>query len=919
VTATDPLTPAKARASLIARFAAFLAERHPFAMQPALEAMSRIAGGGEDAAAIDALRAPLRTSLEQHLSASLSLDPSMRGAVPETTPGVNAPERLMAAVDEVIEACDGFLRRESIRASLTPDERREILRGMILTRATDNRLKAFFTGGEVRYGSASFQGKGFRSLGQEAIYAAVIRLRRGGAWRASDGTWRGDVISPMIRDLGAALAMRPEMESIRMVLSAQMGKAGPPMNGKDLHVGDFDWGILPPTAPLSTPALTIAGLAFSFWYAAAHPVAGSRLSVAGAEESSSERLPETVNDLTGYRLPATGYSSRVAVSFIGEGASSLGEWHEAINLCAARKLPAVFCIQNNQTALSTPVREQSAVRVFADKAIGYGIPAVTIDGTDPDAVASAFTWAVERARQGHGPALIELIAMRMCGHAHHDDMLYLGKDPQPSWDYPPLTEQGYANREAYEFWCGRDPIPTYAARLEADGVLRRGELEQWKKEAEAAVDAEARKVIDAPWPVAASAGEGVFANEKPRVRVEVLDGVIPSEARVIPGEARNPGAGNTTTVAASDEGPRPDPSLDARDDTLEARDDRFDARDDTLPELNAGPPFDPKGKTFLEAVMLGVGDALRKDPRVFVYGEDVGGKYGNAFLLLKPLLSEFGDRIINSTLAEGGTLGVCIGAALGGLRPIGEIQFNDFVATGFNQLVNNAAKIRYRWGGEVPMVVRMPWGGLRHAGPYHSQNTEPWFYRTPGLKIVTPSTPYDARAAMAAAVADPDPVLYYEHIALYRDPRIKQQLSDEAPAPMELGRAALRRAGDDLAIISYGAYVHMAMRVAEQLAADGIESSVLDLRSVVPLDRQSILRLARHCNRVLIIHEDTRTGGIGESVAAIIQEEAFDWLDAPIRIIGALDTPVPYSPPLEEFFLPSAAEIERAARLLVAY
>jgi 2-oxoisovalerate dehydrogenase E1 component beta subunit len=247
------------------------------------------------------------------------------------------------------------------------------------------------------------------------------------------------------------------------------------------------------------------------------------------------------------------------------------------------------------------------------------------------------------------------------------------------------------------------------------------------------------------------------------------------------------------------------------------------------------------------------------------------------------------------------------------------MQFNDFVATGFNQLVNNAAKIRYRWGGEVPMVVRMPWGGLRHAGPYHSQNTEPWFYRTPGLKIVVPSTPHDARALMASAVADPDPVLYYEHIALYRDPRIRQALDAGPPAPIEIGKAALRRAGRDLAIVSYGAYVHVGLRVADQLAADGIEASVLDLRSLAPLDRAAVLSVARHCSRVLIIQEDSKTGGIGESLAAIIQEEAFESLDAPVRVIGALDTPVPYSPPLEEAFLPGEDEIERAARLLAAY
>ncbi|HSD72256.1 MAG TPA: transketolase C-terminal domain-containing protein, partial [Thermoanaerobaculia bacterium] len=386
------------------------------------------------------------------------------------------------------------------------------------------------------------------------------------------------------------------------------------------------------------------------------------------------------------------------------------------------------------------------------------------------------------------------------------------------------------------------------------------------------VEQEARKVVTAAWPEPQIAGGGVFANEGPRRKVEVLD---PAErARQVEG---------------------------------------------VLLAVEAAPPFDPKGKTFLEAIMLGVRDALASDPRVFVYGEDVGGKYGNAFLLLRPLLGEYGDRIVNSPLSEAAVLGVCVGAALAGQRPIGEIQFNDFVATGFNQLVNNAAKIRYRWGGSVPMVVRLPWGGLRHAGPYHSQNTEPWFYRTPGLKIVVPSTPADARALLASAVADPDPVLYYEHIALYRDPRIKQVLPDEAPAPIPLGKAALRRDGVDLAIVSYGAYVHVAMRVAEKLSQNGAEAAVLDLRSLAPLDRAALLALARRTGRVLIVHEDSRTGGIGESLAAVVQEEAFEYLDAPVRIVGALDTPVPYSPPLEEAFLPSEDEVERAARLLLQY
>ncbi len=815
-------------ADLRDRFGAFVAERFPFAVEVALAAFDVAAETTPTELGPDGLRSPLAERLANRLR---SLSPS---DLSETTPRVTVETRLAAAHEELAEACAGFLRREAIAASLTPGERREILRGMLLTRATDNQLKAFFSGGQIRFQGAGFQGKGFRSLGQEAIYAAAVRLRRGAAHRDPSGAWRGDVVAPVIRDLGVALAMRPHPDTVRMVLSAQMAKAGPPMEGKDLHLGDMAWGVLPATAPLTIGTLTIAGMALAF------------------QREGSDR---------------------VAVSFIGEGGSSLGEWHEAINLCAARRLPAIFCLQNNQTALSTPIADQSAVRVFADKAAGYGIPGITIDGTDPDAIAAAFAWAAERARAGLGPSLIELVAMRMCGHAHHDDMLYLGRDPQSSWAYPPLTGEGYIDAERYDYWATRDPIATYARRLGQAGLIEPGDLARLQQEAERIVDAESRRVIAADWPEPSLAGVGVHANEPPRRRVEVLH----EDVRL---------------------------SVDP---------------DPPLPDVIAGLPFDHAGRTFLDAIMLGLRDALRADPRVFIYGQDVGGRYGNAFLLLRPLLDEFGDRLINSPLAEGAVLGGCVGAALAGQRPIGEIQFNDFVATGFNQLVNNAAKIRYRWGGSVPMVVRMPWGGLRHAGPYHSQNTEPWFYRTPGLKIVAPSTPEDARALLASAVADPDPVLFYEHIALYREPRIKQVLPEKPPMPIPLGSAALRRQGDDLAIVSYGAYVHIAMEVASALAADGIEAAVLDLRSLAPLDRASVLAVARHCTRVLIVHEDSRTGGIGESLAAIIQEEAFESLDAPVRVMGALDTPVPYSPPLEDHFLPGAEEIERNARQLLAY
>jgi len=807
-------------AGVIERLEAFVLERFPFALAAVQSVVARVPQPPTREAWIRALENELRAIDVRDL--------------PETTPGVAATARWQDAVRELLDAIDGFFAREAIAASLTRDEKLEIMRGMVLMRALDNRLKLLYLQGDVKYGSAGVQGKGFRSLGQEAIYAAGIRLRRGSACRDDTGGWRGDVVCPLIRDNALVLAMHNDPSTIRMILNAQIGKAGPPMDGRDIHVADWGWGILPPTAPLGINPVNIAGVAMAF-----------------AREGSE----------------------RVAISLIGEGASSLGEWHEAINACAVRKLPAVFCVQNNQTALSTPVNEQSAVRVFADKAAGYGVPGITADGTDPEAIAAVFTWAADRARAGQGPTLIELVSMRMCGHAHHDDMLYLGKEPPMSWECAPVADGAYVNREQYEYWSKKDPIAGYAAKLVDEGIMRPGDLDAFKREAETVVEGEVRTLIDAPWPEPASAGERVVADEPSRVHVEPLD---PATRRQID---LNPG----------------------------------------LPPLEAGLPFDRKGMTFLEAVMAGVADALRADPRVFVYGEDVGGLYGGAFLLLRPLLKEFGDRIINSPIAENAIFGIAVGAALAGQRPIAEVQFNDFAATGFNQLVNNAAKQRYRWGASIPMVVRMPWGGLRHAGPYHSQNTEAWFYRTPGLKIVVPSTPEDARGLMASAVADPDPVLYFEHIALYRDPRVKQLLPQEAPTPMPIGKAALRRSGDDLAIISYGAYVHVAMRVAEKLAADGIQSSVLDLRSLAPLDKDAVLSVARHCSKVLIVHEDTRTGSVGESLAAIIQEEAFESLDAPVRIVGALDTPVPYSPPLEEYFVPSEERVERAARLLVTY
>lgn len=816
---------ARPRGVLRGRLAAFTAERHPAALETVLAAFSQVMGRRKDPAEpekIDALRGPLREALRRRASRRPP------AGLPEPSPGVSVRSRLSQAAEELARDVDGFLHREALSASFTPEEKRWMLEGMVLTRATDNRLKEFFLSGEVKFEGRGFQGKGFRSLGQEAIYAGALRLRRGEEWRGEDGGWKGDVVAPVIRDLGIALAMSPDVAS---ALNAQMGKAGPPMNGKDLHIGDWESGVLPATAPLAVSSLTGMGVAYAF----------------------KMRREE-----------------RVVFSFIGEGGSSQGEWHEAINQAAARNLPVAFCLQNNQTALSTPVADQSAVRTFADKAAGYGIPGFTVDGTDPESIAAGFAWCAEHAREGRGPSLIEVVALRMCGHAHHDDMLYHGREPEIGRSYPPLPEGGYADPKAYRYWAGRDPIVTYARRLVREGVIGRREIEGIWEAAEETVDAAAREIVARPWPDPAEAGVGVLAGEPPRVRLEPL-------------------------AERGREGPVPEAVVEE------------------------APPFDRQGSTFLEAITRACGEALESDPRVFVFGEDVAVPYGNAFLLLRPLSERFGDRLHNSILGESAVVGVCVGAALAGMRPIGEIQFNDFIATGFNQLVNNAAKIRYRFGLSVPMVMRMPWGGLRHAGPYHSQNTEPWFYRTPGLKIAAPSTPHDARRLFLAAVEDPDPVLFYEHIALYRNPRLRQVLPEE-PEPLPLGRAALRRGGGDLSLVSYGAYVHHCLEVAETLAReDGLEAEVLDLRTLAPLDREALFATVRRTGRLLLAHEDSVTGGVGQSLAALVEENLFEFLDAPIRVVGALDTPVPYAPTLERATLAGTEHILRAARLLAAY
>ena len=320
--------------------------------------------------------------------------------------------------------------------------------------------------------------------------------------------------------------------------------------------------------------------------------------------------------------------------------------------------------------------------------------------------------------------------------------------------------------------------------------------------------------------------------------------------------------------------------------------------------------------TYLEAIRQGIWEEMERDPTVFCIGEDIG-IYGGAFKVTDGFIDRFGpERVIDTPIAESAIVGAAFGASLTGMRPVAEFQFMDFIGCAFNQIVNMVAKAHYRWGAPAPMVIRGPSGGNVHGGPFHSQNPEMWFVHAPGLKVVCPASAYDAKGLIKAAIRDNNPVIFFEHKYLYR--RIKEEVPAEDYI-VPLGKARVARGGRDVSIITYAAMVHVALEAADILAKEGTELEVVDLRSLSPLDRDAIAQTVRKTNKVILLHEDVRTGGIAGEIAAIINEEAFDDLDGPIVRLTAQDSPVPFSPPQEEYFLPNVGDVVRETRRLKAY
>lgn len=320
--------------------------------------------------------------------------------------------------------------------------------------------------------------------------------------------------------------------------------------------------------------------------------------------------------------------------------------------------------------------------------------------------------------------------------------------------------------------------------------------------------------------------------------------------------------------------------------------------------------------TYLEAISSALREVMREDENVFLIGEDVG-IYGGAFKVTKGFLDEFGPRrVMDSPLSETGFVGAAVGAALMGLRPIVEIQYADFISCGWDQIVNVAAKLHYRTGDPVPLVIRAPSGAGLRAGPFHSQSPEGWFAHVPGLKVVVPATPYDAKGLLRSAVLDPNPVIYFEHKLLYR--RIKEQIPD-GPYEIPLGQAEVKQVGEDLTIVTYGAMYHQVVAAAKELASADISAEIIDLRTILPLDRETVVESVKKTGKALVVVEDSYSYGVSAELVATISEGAFDYLDGPIGRIAPPDTPVPYSPPLEDEYLPRIAEIAAAAKELAEY
>jgi 2-oxoisovalerate dehydrogenase E1 component len=643
-------------------------------------------------------------------------------------------------------------------------------RAMVRTRTVEERLRALYRQGKLSGGC-------YTGIGNEAV-AVCTAFALG----------PDDVVLPMHRDMGAHLVRG---HTVRDVMLQSLGRRASHTGGRDsgLHMGRPGSNVIGHISHLGHMMPVAAGVAL------AERVRGRDL---------------------------------VAMTYIGDGGSSTGDFHEALNFAGVQKLPVVFVVENNQWAYGTPNDKEFACEDLAQRAVGYGIAGVSVDGTDAEAVLAASRKAVEWARAGKGPTLLVTATMRMTGHAEHDDARYVPK-------------------EQLEAWRKKDPISLVEMLLRDRGALDDAAI--------AAVHADAAREVE-------DAVEWAWAEEPARPE----DAITRVWAAPVPAPAR--------------------PSRATREEV-----------------------------TYVEAIRRALQDAMREDERVLLLGEDIG-LLGGAFRATQGLLEEFGERrVVDTPISESLVVGAAIGAAVRGLRPVAEMQFADFVTCGFSQLVQNAATFHYRVATPVPLVLRMPSGGGVGGGPFHSRSPEAWFAHAPGLKVVCPSTVADAYGLLRASIEDPDPVMFLEPKVLYR--RVKGALPDPS-FRVALGSANVVHTGSDVTVVAWGGTVPVAIEAATSVKEAG-SVEVIDLRSIVPLDREAVLSSVRKTGRLLVVHDAHRNAGFGAEIAALCADEAFMDLDAPVRRLASFDGPTPSEPSLEAFVRPDAAKTAAALRALLSF
>ena len=626
--------------------------------------------------------------------------------------------------------------------------------------------------------------------------------------------------------------------------------------------------------------------------------------------------------------------NKASLVFTGDGGTSEGDFHEALNVASVWDLPVIFLVENNGYGLSTPVSEQYRCESLVYKAEGYGMEGVRIDGNNILTVYDTLRGIREYCIKYQRPYLVECMTFRMRGHEEASGIKYVPK-------------------EVLEDWSKKDPVITYEAWLLEQGVLNEDGVARMREEIRQYIESELENVLDHRVIVPDTEEEvrDVYAPSPAPVNLltspqaGLSDPEAGSAARSASPSAWSAHPPISTAYPDAEVAFAPDPddaggtdprlSPDTDNDANPNADIAFAQGPDDAPETShagfSGTAAAPAGSTaipdraythppakaptrrLIDAISEGLRQSMRQHAGLILMGQDIAG-YGGAFKITEGFMEEFGkERVRNTPLCESAIVGCALGLSLEGHKSVMEMQFADFVTAGFNQIVNNLAKIHYRWGQNADTVIRMPTGAGVGAGPFHSQSNEAWFVHTPGLKVVYPSTPMDAKGLLIAAINDPNPVLYFEHKALYR--------SISGPVPeayyeIEIGKAARVQEGEDISVITYGAGVHWAMAYASEHPEVSLD--ILDLRTLLPLDYEAIRAAVKRTGRVLLLHEDTLTGGIGGEIAAWIGEHCFEWLDAPVLRCASLDTPIPFNMELENNFL-AKSRLDEYVKKLTGY